>query len=92
VCVVTICRYYFEMSHLIPNLKCHIERIASRRSSPEKITIENSLYRSQFHLKESKLSSGRLLILFGMNDECEHENKKTKRGQTPPKDLIEATP
>ena len=23
------CRYYFEMSHLIPNLKCHIERVSS---------------------------------------------------------------
>jgi hypothetical protein len=73
------------MSHLIPNLKCHIERIASRRSSLQKITIENSLYRSQFHLKESKVSSGRLLTLFGMNDECEHENEKQKRGQKPPR-------
>jgi hypothetical protein len=24
-----VCRYYFEMSHLIPNLKCHIERVSS---------------------------------------------------------------
>jgi hypothetical protein len=23
------CHYYFEMSHLIPNLKCHIERVSS---------------------------------------------------------------
>jgi len=23
------CRYYFEMSHLIPNLKCHIKRVSS---------------------------------------------------------------
>jgi hypothetical protein len=25
----TPCHYYFEMSHLIPNLKCHIERVSS---------------------------------------------------------------
>jgi hypothetical protein len=24
-----VCCYYFEMSHLIPNLKCHIERVSS---------------------------------------------------------------
>jgi hypothetical protein len=23
-----MCHYYFEMSHLIPNLKCHIERVS----------------------------------------------------------------
>jgi hypothetical protein len=79
------------MSHLIPNLKCHIERIASRRSSLQKITVKDYLYRSQCHLKQSKVSSGRLLTLFGMNDECEHENKKTKRGAKAPKNLIETT-
>jgi ethanolamine utilization cobalamin adenosyltransferase len=27
--LIKTCRYYFEMSHLIPNLKCHIERVSS---------------------------------------------------------------
>ena len=64
-------------------LKCHIERIASRRSSLQKITVKDYLYHSQFHLKQSKVSSGRLLILFGMIGECEHENEKQKGGKSP---------
>jgi hypothetical protein len=26
-----ICGYYFEMSHLIPNLKCHIGKLSSKK-------------------------------------------------------------
>jgi len=72
------------MSHLIPNLKCHLERIASRRSSLQKITVKDSLYGSQFHLKQSKISSGRLLTLLEMTGECGHEVKKTKKGGKSP--------
>jgi hypothetical protein len=79
------------MSHLIPNLKCHIERIASRRSSLQKITVKDSLYRSQFHIKQSKISSGRLLTLLGRAGEYGHEAKKTKKGAKAPKDPIETT-
>jgi hypothetical protein len=79
------------MSHLIPNLKCHIERIPSRRSSLQKITVKDSLYRSQFHLKQSKVSSGRLLTLLRRAGEYGHEAKKTKKGAIAPKDLIETT-
>jgi hypothetical protein len=26
-----MCGYYFEMSHLIPNLKCHIGKLSSKK-------------------------------------------------------------
>jgi hypothetical protein len=43
------------------------------------------------HIKQSKISSGRLLTLLGRAGECRHEVKKTKKGAKAPKDLIETT-
>ncbi len=79
------------MSLLISNLKCHLERIASRRSSLQKITVKDFLYGSQFHLKQSKIPFRRLLTLLEMTGECGHEVKKQKKGAKAPKDLIETT-